>query len=70
MCKIVIHEFVYYVAPNVYYNSKYGESSGPVVYSHVNCKGWETQLLGCTKNTFPNVNCSPEKTIGLICKDG
>lgn len=58
------------LAPNVYYHSKYGESSGPIVYSNLKCKGWEDVLTECIKDTFPNVQCSPQNTVGLICKDG
>ena len=68
-CKC-IHSIVYFhTDPSVYYHSKYGESIGPIMYSNVNCKGWESQLTECTKTTFPNINCSPQNTVGLLCKD-
>ena len=57
-------------APKVYYHSKYGESNGPIVYSNLNCKGWETQIQDCKKNTFPSISCSPQNTVGLLCTDG
>ncbi|XP_019854372.1 PREDICTED: scavenger receptor cysteine-rich domain superfamily protein-like [Amphimedon queenslandica] len=55
--------------PTIKGNSFYGESSGPMLYNNIICHGWEDNVAECSYQTFPQLSCSPQYAIGLICKD-
>lgn len=48
--------------------SKYGEGEGPIIYSVVNCGGWEGNITQCDKITYPS--CSRKNTAGVQCSSG
>jgi deleted-in-malignant-brain-tumors protein 1 len=56
--------------PMIYTDSSvYGEPYGPIVYSNVSCKGYETNVAQCVKATYPNIQCSRSQVAGLFCTD-
>ena len=54
--------------PFIYTDSKYGKGDGPIVYSNVNCHGWEKTLTECTKTNYLYFTCND--TAGVLCPDG
>ena len=57
-----------FTEPFIYTDSKYGKGDGPIVYSNVNCYGWEKTLTECTKTNYLYFTCSD--TAGVLCPDG
>ena len=58
------------IDPNTYFDAHFGETVGPIIWSNVNCVGWESSIQYCSKDSFPNFNCSQQYTVGITCKDG
>ena len=58
------------IDPNTYFDAHFGETVGPIIWSNVNCVGWESSIEYCSKDIFPNFNCSQRNTAGVTCKDG
>ena len=51
-----------------YSNAHFGESRGPYHLDNVNCNGYETNLLGCSRQYPIGVhNCEPWKEVGVKC---
>ena len=59
-----------------YYNAHFGESSGPYHLDNVNCQGYETTLLSCSRqyrsggvysNGIDVHNCAPGNEAGVKC---
>ena len=59
-----------------YYNAHFGESRGPYHLDYVNCRGYETNLLSCSRhyssggdhnNGIGVHNCAPGKEAGVKC---
>ena len=50
--------------------SAFGETSGPIIYSKVNCQGWENSFTECPKNSYFDVNCPRSHMAGIVCRDG
>ena len=46
------------IDPNTYFDAHFGETIGPIIWSNVNCIGWESRIQYCSKDSFPNFNCS------------
>ena len=40
----------------------------PIVYSNINCNGWEKSIAECSKTNYLHFTCS--STAGLLCPDG
>ena len=62
--------FALNIDPNTYFDAHFGETVGPIIWSNVNCVGWESSIQYCSKDSFPNFNCSQRYTVGITCKDG
>lgn len=56
--------------PTLYYNAKFGEGNGPVVWNNIACSGWESTIQSCSKQVYPSFTCSQQYTVGMTCKDG
>jgi deleted-in-malignant-brain-tumors protein 1 len=50
--------------PVVYNGAAFGISTGPVVYSNVNCGGWENSLDECIKTSYVHLSCPGEEIAG------
>ena len=59
-----------YVEPTVYTNSYFGDGDLPIVYSNMECRGYENTVLECTKQEFGTFTCSRDKVVGITCQDG
>lgn len=55
--------------PTLYSNSYFGSGYGPVVWSNVDCNGWETNVFECNKNVYPDTSCPLTNIVGLSCRD-
>ena len=53
--------------PIPYY--EFGVGSGPVVYSNVDCIGWENSLGQCSRETYLMFDCPPFEAAGVFCAD-
>ena len=58
------------VEPTVYTNSKFGDGYGPIVYSYVQCNGWEGGIHECFKYEYLQFSCSRSSVSGVLCHDG
>ena len=62
------------IGPSSYYNSYFGDGDYPMVYSYVNCNGWEKNFVDCPKDEYPNFTyeqyCTRSDAIGLRCYEG
>ena len=56
--------------PYVFYNSHFGDGQYPIVYSDVNCGGWEDLLVECEFTKIPELTCSRKNTAGVLCGYG
>ena len=56
--------------PLAYLGSTFGESIGPIVYSNVECGGWEKSLDECLKTNYIDLSCPQERIAGVQCLDG
>ena len=56
--------------PIAYTADEFGVSIGPVVYSNVDCGGWENYLIECQKNNYLEITCSYATVAGVLCADG
>ena len=49
-------------------NAAFGEGTGPIFLSHLNCEGGESGLLDCDKHsTLGLVECSHAEDAGVVC---
>ena len=55
--------------PIIFLKSYFGESQYPLVYSNMDCEGWEESLGECKKNVYLSLACSGGNTAGLLCRD-
>ena len=61
---------IIYTEPYVFSNSHFGDGQYPIVYSDVNCGGWEDSLMDCEHTKLPEFTCSRENTAGVLCGYG
>ena len=52
-----------------YTGSVFGEASGPPIYSHVSCEGWENDIKDCRKIQYENVTCHYYTIAGIMCSN-
>ena len=50
--------------------SQFGSGDGPVVYSYVNCMGFEKSLSLCSKTQYPSVTCPANYFAEVRCYEG
>ena len=56
--------------PIAYSGDEFGVATGPVVYSDVDCSGWENYLIECQKKNYLEITCSYATVAGVMCADG
>lgn len=56
--------------PTVYIDSHYGDGDGAIVYSNTSCKGYESSVIGCTKQLYGTFTCSRNNVVGIACQEG
>jgi deleted-in-malignant-brain-tumors protein 1 len=61
---------VCYVEPTVYTNSYYGDGDGAIVYYNTTCKGYESSIIECSKQTYSTFTCSRSNVVGIACQEG
>ena len=65
------HKFVVLIDPSIYYYSEFGDQYYPIVWSYLNCNGWEKTVFDCDKSTYPYAYCGITNSMpGVLCKDG
>ena len=55
--KYFITSIITIIEPIAYTADEFGVSTGPVVYSNVDCGGWENYLIECQKNNYLEITC-------------
>ena len=65
-----IYIYIYYSEPIVYTDSHFGDGDGPIVYSNLDCEGYEDNLNECDKSKYGNFSCSRKKVVGIKCQEG
>ena len=53
-----------------YGGNHFGASLGPLVYSDMQCEGWEKSIEECTKKNHLEIQCSHDTIAGVTCTDG
>ena len=61
---------MYNSEPLAYRGDKFGSSTGPLLYSDVNCGGWEKSIEECKKRKHLEIQCSHTMVAGVTCSDG
>ena len=61
----VIHSFLTESIPSY----GFGTGNGPIVYSNVDCSGWENSLSECSSETYLAFDCPPFEAAGVLCAD-
>ena len=64
-----MHKFIM-LEPMAYIGSTFGEAKGPVIYSDVQCEGWQNNLRDCKKLQYENVTCPHYTVAGVMCSNG
>lgn len=59
-----------YAVSIAYHYSYFGAGNGPIIYSDVDCGGWEDVISECSKNSFPQFFCLRSSVAGLLCGYG
>ena len=53
------------------YALQFGGGSGPIVLSHVSCRGYEDSLLDCSVHSHYNISyCDLSENVGVRCLNG
>ena len=55
--------------PTVFINSNFGDGNEAIVYSDVQCGGYEGSLSDCVKQHYGSFHCSRSKIVGIVCRD-
>ena len=66
----ILYQYITISEPTVYRDSHFGDGDGPIVYSNLDCKGYEDSLSDCSKHKYGNFSCSRERVAGIKCQDG
>ena len=60
----------YYTEPLAFSGAQFGVAEGPIVYSNVDCGGWESDIQECMKSNHLQIQCSHSAVAGVMCSDG
>ena len=55
--------------PTVYTNSYFGDGDGPILYSELACKNYESTIVQCDKKEFGSFECERTNVAGITCQD-
>ena len=58
------------IEPLAFTGAEFGVATGPIVYSNVDCGGWENGITECMKSSHLNIQCSHSSVAGVMCADG
>ncbi len=58
------------IEPITFLNSHFGGGNHPIVYSNLNCGGWQESLAECDKDEYLEVNCTKHDVAGVFCGYG
>ena len=58
---------LYQTEPTIFNNSYYGDGNYPIVYSNINCRGWENAITDCNKDNYLEYTCPSGHVAGLRC---
>ena len=64
------YNIILQIEPVAYLGSTFGESIGPIIFSNVQCGGWESSLEECLKTYYIDVSCTGDRLAGVMCVDG
>ena len=53
-----------------FHNSYFGDGVYPIVYSNLQCIGFEDRISDCVKDTYLQFSCSRDHTAGVLCGQG
>ncbi len=57
--------------PFAFTGDHFGSSTGPpIIYSNVDCGGWENSIQECVKKSHFDIQCSHRAIAGVMCSDG
>lgn len=59
-----------FAEPTIYTNSYFGDGNLPIVYSNLQCQGYESSVLDCAKDLYGEFSCSSRNVAGVTCQDG
>ena len=62
--------FLFVSEPLAFSGDHFGSSSGPLVYSNIDCGGWENSIEECVKKSHFDIQCSHRAVAGVMCSDG
>ena len=48
--------------------STFGEGTGPILFTDMQCSGSELSLLACHKSVFGVTSCTHSRDVGLKCE--
>ena len=57
------------VEPTVYINSHFGDGNEAIVFSNMQCGGYEGSISDCDKMNYGTFSCSRSNVVGIICSD-
>ena len=67
---ITLFKFLFLMEPDITTNAKYGSGDGAIVYSNLNCQGWQRSFSECSKSSYRHFICSNTNIAGVLCTDG
>lgn len=50
-------------------SSQYGDGDGAIIYSNLDCKGFENDISACNKSSYGEFTCSRNNVVAIKCKD-
>ena len=48
----------------------FNEAEGPMIYSRVDCEGWENDIRKCSKLEYEDFTCPHYTVAGVLCSNG
>lgn len=49
-------------------NTQFGQGSGPIFFADIQCNGFETSILECSKTAFIGTVCTHDRDVGVECQ--
>ena len=53
----------------MYINSHFGDGNEAIVFSNMQCGGYEGSVSDCDKMNYGTFSCSRSNVVGIICSD-
>ena len=61
------HVYIISIEPVVFIRSEFGAGDYPIVFTSIDCGGWENGLSICNKQVYPQSSCSRNNIAGVLC---